>query len=194
MADGRLGLFSGLTARDIVYLREVYVTTSLAFIPDPTSDAVLFDYNCPSIYRIGSESIMDADNAQTFAAGSPFHIERGFYLTADQANTLRRNPLALPKIRTAFLEYAFEDGASMRAYLHDVKRRTGFPFETILGLAIPITKEPGLVTFQAYSSDRKLYGGASVMALDHPQNRLIGYIVDPERVAQVTGRSLDSLL
>ena len=192
LAQTRLGRLEGANEADQNYLRGVYVTTSTAVLPNPRGDDVKLDRDCPLVYRFTPKTELDPRNLAI--TQDQYELNTGFKLTVKQANELRSNSYVLPKVRRAFWEDQFEGDVQLtRDYIADVEQTTGLKFdENAMGLWLPRSKGMRLLGVDRVDDD--YWSGASGGSGLDSDGRLVGYVAEPQLVAQKMGVSLDSLV
>ena len=177
---------------DTFYLRNNYVDTSAAVIPNPEGNEVKLVNEHPLIYTLTPKTKLVGSNLPVTV--EQYEEIKGRELTREQANALRNDIYALPNLRRQIWEEDFFEGdvELTNDYIADVEETTGRKFERdVMGLYLPLNK--GLRSWcVGWLSLRSDAGGN--LNLGNASGRLVGVAAEPQLVAQKMGISLDELI
>ncbi len=170
---------------DKIEFRNNYVDTSLAVLPDPNSDEVIFSNRPPLIYQLNEDTRLVGGNLEFDGDVYAEAKKSGFTINASDANTLRNNTYALPKLRREAWEFFAEgDTEITEAYAADVTKTTRLEFDKVMGLYLPRSKGLRLLYVWRLGGRSNANGDGS---LADDNGRLVGEA--PEALVRKNGSS-----
>lgn len=176
---GRIG-----SPKDTKYLISNYVDTSTAVLSDPSGDEVKYSKEHPFTFSLTPETELNNDDNLPLTQ-KEYDLSEGFTLSREQANALRNNIYAVPKVRReAWNSFADGDEKLVDDYINFVEQTTGYKFEkSAMGLYIPSSKGLRLLFIRGVVGFGKsdAFGDGR---LGEDNGRLVGVATESQLVGQ----------